>query len=197
MLGVRVFRPFDRGKKKGGKGVLALCLAGAAVLMAGCEFSCTLGGSIPAEELERQVRLSYEDETGTVIRSITCEESDPDTGSPISCRAVNEVGVELTIGGEVTSYNGVDEVADFDWQVTRAVAPGTVYADAATQTIQSQFGVTVDRVECPERIVVERGATIACTAIEPGGLRTAIVLTLTDRDGGFEVSVERPAGSRS
>lgn len=192
-----MFWPFGEGKRKIGKGVLALCLAGAAILVAGCEFSCTLGGSIPAEELERQVRLSYEDETGIVIRSITCEESDPDSGSPISCRAVNEAGVDLEIGGEVTSYDGVDEVADFDWQVTRAVAPGTVYADAARQTIQNQFGVTVDRVECPDRIVVERGARVACTAIEPGGARTGIVLALTDRDGGFEVSVEEPSGSQN
>ena len=197
MLRKGVSRSRGNGYGRGKKGALALSLATAALALAGCEFSCTLGGSIPAEELERQVRLSYEDEIGIVIRSITCEESDPDTGSPISCRAVNEAGVELTIRGEVTSYDGVDEIADFDWQVTRAVAPGTVYADAARQTIEREFGVTVDRVECPDRIVVETGARVSCTAVEPGGVRTGIVLTLTDRDGGFRVTVEGSAGNRS
>lgn len=163
--------------------------------LAGCDFYCSVGGSVPAEELEKQVRLSYEDETGIVVRSITCEEADDDTGSPISCEAVNAGGVELMIEGEVTSYDSETEKVRFDWEVTRAVAPGSLYAEAAATTLSESTGVPISEVRCPEKIAVKKGARVQCTAIAPNGAKSEVTLILTDRDGGFRVQLAEPAGS--
>ena len=159
---------------------LTVCL-----VLAGCEFSCSVGGSVPAEELETEIRLSYEDETGLVVKNISCEEAGDDTGSPISCRATNANGVDLRIDGEVTSYDSTTEKVNFDWKVSRAVAPGTLYGDAAARTLTSNTGVPVAKVICPERIVVEKGARVDCRAISPDGAEFDVTLTLTDGDGGF------------
>lgn len=162
------------------------------MFLAGCEFSCTIGSSISAGELEKQVGNSYEKETGIAIDSITCEEADPDPGSSISCRATNEGGVDLKIAGTVTSYDSVEERVDFDWKVVRAVAPGNLYGDAAARTLTRTTGVEVSEVRCPEEIVVRKGARVDCTAISADGTQSRVTLTLTDRDGGFRV---RSSGS--
>jgi hypothetical protein len=175
---------------------IAFIVAAAATLgLAGCNFYCSVGGSIPAEELEEKVRLSYEDQTGVVIDSITCEEADDDTGSPISCRATNASGVELTIDGEVTSYDPDTEKVGFDWEVTRAVAPGNLYGDAAAVSLTEQTGVPVAKVRCPDEVVVEKGARVRCTAISPSGGESEVTLILTDTDGGFRVQLSAPPGS--
>lgn len=163
--------------------------------LAGCNFYCSVGGSVPAEELEKQVRLSYEDETGIVVKSITCDEADDDTGSPISCEAVNAGGVELMIEGEVTSYDSETEKVRFDWEVTKALAPGTLYGDAAATTLSESTGVAVSEVRCPEKIAVRKGARVQCTAIAPNGAESEVTLILTDRDGGFRVQLAEPTGS--
>lgn len=168
--------------------VVVLSLAGCLVI-AGCEFSCSVGGSVPAGELEKQVRLSYEDQTGILVKSISCEEAGDDTGSPISCKATNVNGVLLDIGGEVTSYDADRERVKFDWEVTRAVAPGTLYADAAARTLSARSGVPITEVVCPKKVVVEKGARIDCTAIFPDGSKSGVTLTLTDRDGGFRAEI--------
>lgn len=175
---------------------IAVLVAVASVFgLAGCNFYCSVGGSIPPEELEKQIRLSYEDETGIVVKSISCEEADDDTGSPISCRATNAGGVELEIDGEVTSYDSETEKVEFDWEVTRAVAPGALYADAAATTLTDSTGVAISEVRCPEKIVVKKGARVECTAIAPNGAESGVTLILTDRDGGFRVQLAEPTGT--
>lgn len=165
----------------------------AALGLSGCNFYCSVGGSIPAAELERKVRLGYEDQTGIVIKSITCEEADDDTGSPISCRATNAGGVELKIDGEVTSYDPDTEKVGFDWEVTRAVAPGNLYGDEAAISLTRQTGIPVADVRCPDEIVVEKGTRVRCTAVSPDGAESEVTLTLTDGDGGFRVQFSEPA----
>ena len=193
--------PMDRNA--GGKpriaawGIAAVTVVSAAVLLTGCSFSFSIGQKIEASELEKQVRLSYEDQTGIVITSIRCDEADASTGSPISCEATNASDVELEINGEVTFYDAGTEEVDFDWEVTRAEAPGEIYAEAAAVTIRQQFGVLVETVQCPDRILIEVGARVPCTAIEPSGERTPITLTLTDKDGGFRVSVDSSSTTAS
>jgi|LakMenEpi03Aug12_release.lakeMendotaPanAssembly.Ray.scaffolds.fasta_scaffold78446_3 hypothetical protein len=175
---------------------IAFLVAVASVLgLAGCDFYCSVGGSIPPEELEKQVRLSYEDETGIVVKSINCEEADDDTGSPISCEATNAGGVDLTIEGEVTSYDSEAEKVRFDWEVTKAVAPGTLYGDAAAMTLADSTGVAIAEVRCPEEIVVKEGARVECTAIAPNGAESGVTLILTDGDGGFRVQLAEPIGA--
>lgn len=167
----------------------------ATVGLAGCNFYCSVGGSIPSAELERKVRLGYEDQTGIVMKSISCEEADDDTGSPISCRATNAGGVDLKIDGEVTSYDPDTEKVGFDWEVTRAVAPGSLYGDEAAASLTQQTGVPVAEVRCPDEIVVEKGARVKCTAISPSGAEAEATLILTDGDGGFRVQLSGPSGT--
>lgn len=180
-----------------GRRLVVLAAVAGTVLLAGCEFSCSIGNSISADELERQVRNSYEREVGLPLTSITCEEAKPDRGSPISCRAINAPGVTLWIEGRVTSYDSGTQVADFDWEVVRAESPGRIYANAAVGTIEQEWGIAVDLVKCPERIPVEPGKQVTCTAIEPDGVRTELILTLTDDEGGFDIEVKGPVGKAS
>lgn len=176
---------------------MALAAVAATVLLAGCEFSCSLGNSISSDELERQVADSYEEEVGLILTSITCEEAKPDKGSPISCRATNSPGVDLWIEGTVTSYDTGTQIADFDWEVVRAESPGRIYANAAVGTIEQEWGFPVDRIECPDQIRVETGEKVECIAIEPDGVRTTLILTLTDDEGGFDIEVKGPVGKAS
>lgn len=177
--------------------LLAVGLASMALLVSGCEFSCSLGNSISSDELERQVKDSYEEEIGLTLTSITCDEAKPDKGSPISCEATNAPGVNLWIEGTVTSYDSDTQVADFDWEVVRAESPGRIYANAAAGTVEQEWGIPVDRIECPDRIPVETGEKVECIAVEPNGVRTALILTLTDDEGGFDIEVKGPVGKAS
>lgn len=177
--------------------LLAVGLASMALLVSGCEFSCSLGNSISSDELERQVKDSYEKEIGLNLTSITCDEAKPDKGSPISCEATNAPGVNLWIEGTVTSYDSDTQVADFDWEVVRAESPGRIYANAAVGTVEQEWGIPVDRIECPDRIPVETGEKVECIAVEPNGVRTALILTLTDDEGGFDIEVKGPVGKAS
>lgn len=180
-----------------GRRLVVLAAVAGTVVLAGCEFSCSLGDSISSDELERQVNDSYERETGLNLTSITCAEAKPDKGSPISCRATNAPGVDLWIEGTVTSYDAGTQVADFDWEVVRAESPGRIYANAAVITVEQEWGFPVDRIECPDRIPVEAGEKVECIAVEPNGVRTALVLTLTDDEGGFDIEVKGPEGKAS
>ena len=180
-----------------GRRLVVLAAVAGTVLLAGCEFSCSLGDSISSDELERQVEDSYEEETGLSLTSITCDEAKPDKGSPISCEATNAPGVSLWIEGTVTSYNTDTQVADFDWEVVRAESPGRIYANAAAVTVEQEWGIPVDRIECPDRIRVEAGEKVECVAVEPNGVRTALILTLTDDEGGFDIEVKGPVGKAS
>lgn len=177
--------------------LLAIGLVSMVVLVSGCEFSCSIGNSISPDELERQVKNSYEKEVGLPLSSITCEEAKPDRGSPISCRAINAPGVTLWIEGRVTSYDSGTQVADFDWEVVRAESPGRIYANAAAATIEQEWGFPVDRIECPDRIRVETGEKVECIAVQPDGTRTTLILTLTDDEGGFDIQVRGPTGKVS
>ncbi|MFM9053473.1 MAG: DUF4333 domain-containing protein, partial [Solirubrobacterales bacterium] len=106
-------------------------------------------------------------------------------------------GVNLWIEGTVTSYDAGTQVADFDWEVVRAESPGQIYANAAVVTVEQEWGIPVDRIECPDRIRVEAGEKVECTAVEPNGVRTSLILTLTDDEGGFDIEVKGPVGKAS
>lgn len=172
-----------------------------ALLLAGCEYSCSVGNTVSAEELDKQVRLSYEDETGVLLTSIECEEADADPGSEISCVATNEAGLDLTIEGEVTSYDSETEKVKFDWEVVSAVAPGETFAIAARNSLARQSGVPLENVSCPDGIELRKGNKVNCTAEDVAGNSRDLVLTLTDEEGAFDVRLKpldtKPADSKS
>jgi hypothetical protein len=176
--------------------VLIAAALWASVLLAGCEFSCSVGNSVSAEELDKQVRLAFEDESGVLLTSIDCDEADADVGSEISCKAVNENDVELTIEGEVTEFDSETEKVRFNWQVVSAAASGTAFETAAARSLRNQTGVVINDVTCPERIDLTRGNEVDCTAFDVEGNERDLVLTLTDEEGAFDVRL-KPLGSGS
>lgn len=171
-----------------------LVLIGAALsatlLLAGCEFSCSIGGNtVSSEELDKQVRIAYEDETGILLTSIDCEEADSDIGSPINCLATNENDLELTIEGEVTDLNSDTDRIRFDWQVVSASAPGVAFEVAAARSLRNQTGAVISDVTCPQKITLEAGTIVDCTGVDSQGNERELVLTLTDRKGAFDVNL--------
>ena len=167
--------------------VLIGAVLSASLLVAGCEFSCSIGNTVSAEELDKQVRLAFEDETGVLLTSIDCEEADADVGSEINCTAINENDVELTIEGEVTEFDSDTEKVRFDWEVVAAAAPGTAFETAAARSLRNQSGVEISGVTCPDRIDLETGNEVRCTAFDVENNERELVLTLTDEEGGFDV----------
>jgi hypothetical protein len=142
---------------------------------------------VSAEELNKQVRLSYEDKSGVLLTSIDCDEADADTGSEINCDATNEADVDLKIEGTVTSYDSETEKVKFRWEVVSATAPGETFAVAARNSLADQSNVPLDNVVCPDRIELEIGNEVECTAVDLAGNDRDLVLTLTDLEGGFDV----------
>ena len=172
--------------------VMVGAVLSAGLLMAGCEFSCSVGGTetVTAEELDKQVRLAFEDETGVLLISIDCDEADADVGSEISCTAVNENEVEVRIEGEVTEFDSDSEMVKFDWRVVSASAPGLAFENAAARSLRNQTGAVLNDVTCPERIDLETGNEVRCTAVDVQGNERDLVLTLADEEGGFDVRLK-------
>ncbi len=162
----------------------------ASLLLAGCEFSCSIGSNVSAEELDKQVRLAFEDETGVLLTSIDCEEADADVGSPISCAATNENGIDLAIEGEVTEFNSDTDRVRFDWEVVSAAAPGEAFEVAAARSLRAQTGIAIRNVSCPEKIDLQRGNEVDCTGVDAQGNDRELVLTLTDEEGAFDVNLK-------
>lgn len=173
------------------KRLIAIAVAlGASFLFAGCEFSCSFGNRVSSEELNKQVRLSFEDQSGVLLTSIDCDESDADVGSEINCVAINQNDVELTIEGEVTEYDSDTDKIKFDWEVVSAAAPGESFEIAARRSLARQSNVLINDVTCPERIDLKAGNEVDCTAVDVQGNDREVVLTLTDEEGGFDVNLK-------
>lgn len=171
--------------------LIAAAAAAAVFLMGGCEFSCSTGSTVSAEELNRQVRDSYEDETGGKLTSIDCQAVDAEVGKPILCEATNESDIDLNITGTVTEYDSESDEIKFDWIVDSAMAPGENYAVAAQQALASQTGVQLTDIECPDRVLVKKGNELDCTAKDPNGDTRTITVTLTDDKGGFNANLHK------
>jgi len=173
--------------------VLIAAVAASALFLAGCEFSCSVGGgnSVSSEELNTQVKDSYESDTGVKLNSIDCQEVDAEVGKPIICEATNENEIDLNITGTVTDYNSDTEKIKFNWQVVSAMAPGVFYAKAAQRTLADQRGVQLTNFECPDRVPLKKGSKFDCTAEDPDGNARTVTIDLTDGDGGFNVNLQR------
>lgn len=176
--------------------VLVAAAVTATFLLAGCQFSCSVGGgnSVSSDELNTQVKDSYESETGVTLTSINCQEVDAEVGEPISCEANNEADVDLTITGTVTEYNSDTEKIKFDWEVVSAMAPGANFAEAAQPALANQSGVQLTDFMCPDRVLLKKGTEFDCTAEDPNGDDRTVTITLTDGDGGFNANLQKLGG---
>ncbi len=175
--------------------ILVGSVLAAGLLLAGCEFSCSVGGNtVSSEELNKQVKDSYESESGVKLNSIDCQEVDAEVGKPITCEATNESNIDLNITGTVTEYDSDTDKIKFDWKVVSAMAPGEDFASAAQQALFRQTRVELSNVQCPDRVVLKKGNEFDCTAEDVNGDTRTVTITMTDGEGGFDANLQKLDG---
>lgn len=161
---------------------LALVLL--SVALTGCSGSVSVGGSsISGEEIAKNIRPEYVAQTKLELREFSCEGTDGEEGSAISCKGVNERDVQIDIAGTVTGTEG--SKANFRWKVVRALAPGSLFEQGALEALGKASAKPLVSMTCPERIDVKAGAKVTCTASAADGDEAPVELTLTDGDGAF------------
>jgi len=113
----------------------------------------------------------------------------------LRCSGVNSRDVKITIGGTVREVR--DDRARYRWEVTRAVAPGSLFEGALGPLLQKQARAPIGEVSCPPEITVKQGARFTCTVTgATRGDRWQATVVLTDGDGKFRVEgVKRAARS--
>jgi hypothetical protein len=168
---------------------LIIAATAATLFLAGCEFTCTTGSTVSADELAKQVQASYENKAGLELTSITCEEADAEVGTPISCEAVNENDFAFAITGEINEYDSDTEKVRFTWEVGDVMAPGRTYADAAQDALLRQSNVRLTDFQCPDRVKLEKDEVFECTATDANGDERIVKITLTDKAGGFDANL--------
>jgi hypothetical protein len=170
----------------------ALACALAALALPGCSFSVSAGGPSGTERVTKQIEQAYEDRAGLALRDFTCAEIENTEGSAIRCKGSNSAGVALRIEGEVTNVEGSE--IDYHWDVARAVAPGSTYAEAAVPVVERIAGEPVAGVRCGKQVVVEVGQILPCEMKTADGEIVPIRLRLTDTKGAFEVVTDDQSG---
>lgn len=170
----------------------ALACALAALALPGCSFSFSAGGPSGTERVTDQIEQAYEDRTGLALRGFSCADIEDVEGSKIRCKGRNSADVGIQIEGEVNNVEGSE--IDYHWDVARAVAPGSVYAEAAVPVVERIAGEAVAGVRCSKRVVVEIGQILPCEVKAPDGEIVPIRLRLTDLEGAFEVIVNDGSG---
>lgn len=162
--------------------------------LAGCSVSIGGPGTLEADEVERFVRSGYAEQTGLTLEQLSCGEVKAEVGAPVRCSGVNSRDVKITIGGAVREVK--DDRARYRWDVTRAVAPGSLFEGALGPLLQRQAQAPIGDIACPPEITVERGGRFTCTvAGATRGDRWKVAVVLTDGDGQFRVEgVERVGG---
>lgn len=178
---------------KFGRGLLLPAAAAVAALtLAGCGFSCSIGESTAtSDELSRLVSEMYEGRTGIALKSIDCDETPAKVDERFRCTATNDLDIDLEFDGEITSVDESDESFKIDFEIDGATAPGELYSTAARKTLENQFRRPLDSVECPDRIPIKVGAEVRCTVVTGDGEQLGATLTLTDLDGGFRINVDQ------
>lgn len=168
--------------------VLACCLA-----FAGCSAEVNVGGGTEAsgDELAEEIRGDYVDQTGIQLPGLTCEGVKEDVGARFNCSGHNARGVQLEVSGKVTDTEG--DGFDYNWHVSKAVAPGVLYERALRRQIEAH-GVALSEVRCPVQIEVEVGTKLRCVATDGNGIRRGVTIRLTNLDGGFDYEVDGEGG---
>lgn len=171
-----------------------LAAGAAAALLAGCSGEVSIGQQqISAEKIERDIRGAYEAQTNLDLTRLTCESADAEEGARIDCDGRNSKDVTLTISGQVTAIE--DDNAKYRWEVVKAVAPGTLFANEIGGLLERQYGPVVADVTCPDKIEVKEGEEVSCKATAKNGDVGTAVIVLTDGDGKFTLKSFDGGGS--
>ncbi|MGK2954831.1 MAG: DUF4333 domain-containing protein [Solirubrobacterales bacterium] len=98
--------------------LLPLATLATAILLAGCEASCSTGDdTVSSDELSVQVKDALETSVGAPLKSVDCDEVKAEVGEPISCDAVEPNGDKLKIEGKITSVDEETQDVKFNVQV--------------------------------------------------------------------------------
>lgn len=157
----------------------------AALVLAACSGEVSVGTSkqVSADKVEEDIRGAYEAKTDIDLPRLTCEPAEAKVGARIDCDGRNARDLTLTIGGEVTKAEG--DTINYKWEITKAVAPGTLFANEVGRLLTSEYGPVVADVQCPEEVEIRKGAEFSCEATARNGDTGTAVLVLTDGDGKF------------
>lgn len=171
---------------------LPLICAAPLVAVAGCSLSIGGAGELEADQVHEFVKSGYKEQTGLGLKELKCEPVKAEVDAPLNCEGVNDNEVELEIGGDVRSVEG--DTANFHWEVTRALAPGTLFAGAVGDLLQERTSARIVEVVCPTQVEIKQGDRFECTVNgeAPGDVSTATI-ELTDGDGKFRIVSVKPA----
>ncbi len=177
------------------RAALAAAVAGGLVA-SGCSAEVHVGGEdqVTGAKIAEEIKGEYakrEQASGIALTSLTCEEAKAAAGARIVCSGRNSRDIDVEIGGEITGVKGT--TVDYRWRITRAFAPGTLYATAARRLIEQRLGHPVLDVSCPTRIELRVRAVVSCRVQVTQTATATAQLLLTDVDGGFRLRVSTPA----
>lgn len=165
---------------------LSLPLAVLAVLaLAGCSGEVSVGSNndVSATKVADDIRGSYEAKTDIDLPRLTCEPTEAEVGARIDCDGRNARDITLTIEGEVTEVDG--DTIGYRWNVTKGIAPGTLFANEVGRLLTNRYGPVVADVQCPKEIELRKDVEFSCAATARNGDTGTAVLVLTDADGKF------------
>lgn len=175
-----------------GRGGAAALAVAAALGLSACSAEVSVGGDpeLSAGEIADGISEQYAERfPGLTLTEMTCQGADAEVGAPIRCEGVNSRGVELDFGGEITAIDEDSDRADYRWEITRAVVPGSLYEERAAPVIEREAGVPVTSIACPERIEIRVGVTFSCDVATQAG-EGPVTIEITDDNGDFRVTAE-------
>lgn len=170
------------------RGVLAAVSVVLGAALAGCSAEVNVGSKDQASgaKIARDITGEYERQTKIELPRLTCQEAKAKVGAPIACTGRNAKDIELELAGEVTAVD--DDGLNYRWKVSKALAPGTFYANGARRVLEGQ-GAPVAEVTCPAKVEIRVKNEVRCKLRTTEGEERAVLLLLTDTDGGFRVKV--------
>lgn len=165
---------------------LPLLALAAATALGGCNASVSVGEqNIDAAKLVSDMRGSYEAQTDIDLPRLTCGETAKEVGAKIDCSGRNAVDVELQIDGEITALEG--EEIKYRWDVTRAVAPGSIFAQQVGDALTKRLRVRIQTVKCPPKVELKTGTRLQCGVVAANGDEATATIEQTNNDGAFKV----------
>lgn len=185
---VRPMEPLDRRRVTAPR---RLALAGLLICatLTGCSAEVSVGDKDQAsgDEIAREIRAEYVEDTGIALPRLTCSEVEGEVGAPISCSGSNARDIQLDFAGKVTAVEG--DGFSYRWKVASARAPGVFYERAARRLLE-QRGATVADLRCPAQVDLRVGEQLRCELDVGSGSPRVLTIRLTDLDGGFQTAID-------
>ena len=175
----------------------AAILIASAVLVAGCEAEFSTGeDQIDEASAELTIKRQYTEQyPGLELVSLDCGTTDVKAGNTFTCEGRNDNGVDLDFKGTVKGVDEENDKVNFSWTITRAVTDGSAYEKPAVESLRG-VGAPVASMACPS-FTIKKGEKIKCDVVMSDGSMATAVLTLTDSNGAFEVSLDRADSQKS